>query len=133
MQSGCPTCSESHGERRIREYLINRRISYTPQRPFDSCRDRRVLPFDFADSSPRCQWIIEFQGEQHFDPIHHIGGQVGFDLLVSHDEIKAEWAIENSNFLAIRFDEIDRIEEILNGFFDSIGFAFSGPNSGSTP
>ena len=120
MRSGCPTCNESHGERLVREYLENRNIPFERERRFPDCRDQRPLPFDFADPSQQCQWIIEYHGIQHFEQEHHRGGQAGYDLLVQHDAIKSEWANENSNFLMIRYDDED-IEQIMDIFFHNLG------------
>ena len=120
MMSRCPVCSESQGERAVREYLENRGIPYMIQRRFQECRDIKPLPFDFADTSEQCQWLVEFHGIQHFDALHHRGGQTGYDLQVLHDQIKSNWATSNSNFIMIRYDQMNQIHELLDDFFQNL-------------
>ena len=55
---GCPTCKESKGENKIREFLLVCRIQFEPQKKFTDCRDIRPLPFDFYLPDYNC--CIEF-------------------------------------------------------------------------
>lgn len=92
--SGCPQCSESHGERLVRQYLESHSIKYVFQKKFDECRNVHPLPFDFY--LPEYNSIIEYDGEQHFRPIEWFGGDEGFNNLLKRDEIKNEYCKENN-------------------------------------
>lgn len=115
-KSRCPICCESRGEKRISLYLNNKQIRFEPQKKFDTCRNKKPLPFDFY--LPDYNTIIEFNGKQHYE----IGTRSKsyeknlreFEQIKIRDAIKKQWAIENGyRFLEIRYDEINDIEAIL--------------------
>lgn len=66
----CPYCSKriSKGERLIVQYLRSKRMNFKYQYCLQGCKDKNMLPFDFAvfnsDGSLNC--LVEYQGEQHF-------------------------------------------------------------------
>lgn len=70
--TGCPTCSTvSKGEKAVAEYLKKNKILFKPQFTFSNCKDKRMLPFDFAvfNKGNFLNCLIEYQGCQHFiDP-----------------------------------------------------------------
>ena len=57
---GCASCAESKGERLIRLVLEDMNISFTQEKRFASCRDKKELPFDFF--VPDYGVLIECQG-----------------------------------------------------------------------
>ena len=58
---------------------------------------------------------LEFDGLQHFGPVKEFGGEKEFDLILKRDECKNKWCVENSiNLIRIRYDEFDKISEILD-------------------
>ena len=66
--TGCPACSSSKGEKKVVEYLKENKILFKPQFTFPNCKDKRMLPFDFAvfNRDGSLNSLIEYQGCQHF-------------------------------------------------------------------
>lgn len=61
--------------------------------------------------------MIEFDGEQHFKPIEHWGGEEGFLKRKEADLIKTEWCEkEQIPLLRIRFDQKACIPEMIDDF-----------------
>lgn len=115
MSCGCSNFS--HGEIRIKAYLDDNKISYISQKRFDDCRDILPLPFDFY--LPNYNTCIEYQGEQHYRPIEHFGGDDAFIIRKMHDKIKLEYCQQHKiNLIVIPYNKI--IEEELNNFFDNL-------------
>lgn len=110
--NGCPYCSESRGERSISNYLDKLDISYYRQYKFDDCRNVFSLPFDFY--VPKYRLLIEFDGQQHFEPMKFFGGVEAFERLRENDRIKNEYCEENYiDLLRIKYDQVEMIAEIL--------------------
>ena len=113
---GCPVCNESRGEREISNYLIRRNVDYIPQHTFDNCRNKKTLPFDFY--LPEYNVCIEYDGEQHYRPVDHFGGENGFMQRKSNDSIKTSYCnLNNIQLLRIRYDQ--DVETELNNFFNN--------------
>lgn len=122
---GCPKCKFfSKGEDRIKEYLTNNNFNYIEEHRLCGCKYKYRLPFDFAifenEEKTKLKCLIEYDGEQHFAPIKHFGGEKTFMLTQTKDNIKNEYC-KNNNIKLIRipywdFDNIDIIlnKELLN-------------------
>ena len=109
----CPLCNESHGERKVRQYLEDKKIEFIPQHRFKNCKDKDYLPFDFY--IPSMNVCIEFDGELHFRPIERFGGEKRFETYKLHDEIKNTYCEQNNiKLIRIPYWEIDNIEKILD-------------------
>lgn len=116
--AGCPICSESKGERKVRLYLKKYKIPFIFQYKFDDCRNKLPLPFDFAifneDGSLKC--LIEYQGEQHFESIDFFGGKAGLLNIQRTDKIKRDYCkIKNIPLYIISY--LENIKEILDSIF----------------
>jgi len=110
---GCPICRESKGEKKIREYLVKKGISFKRQKKFDNCKNKLKLPFDFY--VPNKNLLIEYDGKQHFKPIKFFGGKNGFLERQQNDKIKNNFVkTSNFNLLRIPYYEYNNIETILN-------------------
>ena len=90
--SGCPVCSSSHGEETIRNFLIENNIIFEEQKRFKECKKERELPFDFY--IPETNTLIEFQGEQHYIPVEHFGGEEHLKIQKENDNLKREFCLE---------------------------------------
>jgi len=90
---GCKNCAESRGERIIRLVLEDMNMSFTQEKRFASCRDKKELPFDFF--LPDYGVLIEYQGMQHFSPKGSWGGEASFKATKRRDRVKKKWAKEN--------------------------------------
>lgn len=114
---GCPKCGTSHGEKIIIGLLDKYQIDYHYQYKFDDCVSPKnnQLIFDFF--IPNLNLCIEFDGEQHFKPIHYFGGVRGFNIQMQYDKIKNDYCqINNIKLLRIKYNEVDNINSILNQY-----------------
>jgi very-short-patch-repair endonuclease/uncharacterized C2H2 Zn-finger protein len=110
---GCPHCSESHGEKKITNILIENNIRFIRQHKFNKCKDKRTLPFDFY--LPEQNLCIEFDGRHHFESINKWGGQKNLEKIKKHDLIKEHFCKQNDIKL-IRISYLQNIEEEMNKF-----------------
>jgi hypothetical protein len=112
--AGCPHCMESKGERKISKFLDQKNIEYVRQKKFDDCIGLRYkLPFDFY--LPKYRVAIEFDGKQHYEPMEYFGGLESYNRLKVNDKIKNDYCEDNFiELIRIRYDQIDRIYDILN-------------------
>ena len=116
---GCPRCQESNGERQIRQWLENKSITYVYQKTFMYCKDKKELPFDFY--LPDYNICIEYDGEQHFQPIDFAGNGdewaiERFNATQQHDGIKNQYCKDNDIDL-LRIPYYANIGEELEKFF----------------
>lgn len=109
--NGCPTCLNSKGEKNIRKYLIDNKITFIPQKKFNNCRHIKPLPFDFY--LPDYNICIEYDGRQHLMPVEHFGGKNGYDQIIKRDNIKNDFCLKN-NIKLIRISYKENIFEILD-------------------
>jgi len=109
---GCPGCKKSLGEMNVEGYLKTKHIEYFQNKSFEGCYYKNKLLFDFY--LPKYNITIEFDGLQHFQPVKHFGGCEGFRVTKARDTIKNTFCVNNNiGLIRIRYDEIDKIEEIL--------------------
>lgn len=118
---GCPKCSNSKGEEKIRVFLENNNIQFEYQKSFDNCRSNktnRKLFFDFYMCD--INFIIEFDGEQHFKPVRLkkmplSNTIINFERIKNSDQIKNQYCKDNGiNLLRIPYTDFTRIEKILS-------------------
>ena len=108
---GCPSCQETSGEQKVKQWLIDNNIKYEFQKCFADCKNERVLPFDFYLSDYNC--CIEYDGAQHFKEVDCWGGQEYLFKRQYNDRIKNDYCKENNiRLIRIRYDE--DISEVLN-------------------
>lgn len=108
---GCPVCKSSKGEKQIRLFLENKKITFIPQHTFEECKNEKYLPFDFY--LPEYNTCIEFDGLQHFKPIEYFGGEKKLKITKLHDQIKTNYCLKNNiKLIRIRYNE--NILEKLN-------------------
>lgn len=109
---GCPKCKFSNGEKIIENYLIEIGVEYVCQKKFEDCKNKKRLPFDFY--IPSKVLCIEYDGEQHSNPIKFFGGYEGLQKRKELDDIKTEYCKNNNiNLLRINYDEdiISKLDE----------------------
>ena len=108
--SGCPKCSESKGERIIRNWLEKHKFYYERQ-----CRlpGLKHYPYDFY--LPKFNLLIEYNGEQHYKELPFFHRKQGsFENQLMRDSIKKDYAEkEGYELLVIPFWEQNNIEKIL--------------------
>jgi len=111
---GCPICTESKGEKKIRYYLKLNNINYIQQKTFKKCKNKNELPFDFY--LPDLNICIEYDGEQHFRSVVGWGDEESFKNLQLRDNIKNEYC-KNNNIELLRISYLNKnIEKTINDF-----------------
>ena len=110
----CKNCQHySIGEDIIAATLDELGISYDRQKRFQDCKDIKTLPFDFY--VPQLNYLIEYNGMQHYTAVDYFGGQEAYEKTRRHDQIKASYAIDNNiNLLVIPYTEQDNIKNIVS-------------------
>jgi len=109
--NGCPICKESKGERKIRNLLNENKVNFISQYKFKDCKNILQLPFDFY--LPEYNICIEYNGMQHYKPIEHFGGRLGFKKRIINDNIKKGYC-EKNNILLITINYNEDVEKKLN-------------------
>lgn len=115
---GCPHCKESLGEKKISKWLKSHDFVYIYQYKFNDCVDKKPLPFDFY--IPLLNICIEYDGQQHFEPIDFAGnGETWalsrFEMVQHHDKIKNDYC-KNNNISLLRIPYFKNAEEELEKF-----------------
>jgi len=116
---GCPICTESKGEEKIKKFLIKNNIDFIQQKIFNECFNKLPLRFDFY--LPKYNICIEFDGEQHFKPIEKWGGEKMLNDTQKRDQIKNEYCLLNNiTIYRIKYDENinEKMNKILNSIFN---------------
>lgn len=120
--NSCPACvnaSVSAGVTTITRYLEHNNFNFAREWRISDCRDKVALPFDFAVWISGELRLVEFDGQQHYEPIDYFGGVQGFLNQQKHDRIKNEYCQAHGiPLLRIKYDETN-IGEALDKFFDS--------------
>lgn len=113
--SGCPVCSESKGEKLIRQYLQETAVNFCREYKFDDCRNVYALPYDFAilNNDNVVIGLIEYDGEQHFKPVKHFGGESHFQMTSGNDAIKNKYA-EDNKIPLLRCNYLQSNEQVLS-------------------
>lgn len=109
---GCPLCKSSKGELKIASFLTKENINFIRQKTFSGCKDKKLLQFDFY--LPNYNLCIEYDGEQHFKSVKHMGGQLGLNNTKRRDIIKNNFCEQNNiNLIRIPFHDFKNIDSIL--------------------
>ncbi len=117
----CIECDDnrSHGEIIIRNYFCGNKINYVREFKFRDCKYKKELPFDFYVNK---NFLIEFDGGQHFKVNKFFGGQKCFENTQRNDIIKTKYCITNKiPLLRISHKEIKKIHQIIEQFMKDIG------------
>lgn len=115
----CGCGRKSIKEKIISDFLIENQIEFISEYTYQDCRYKYVLRFDFAilneDKTVKC--LIEYDGQQHYQPISLFGGEEGYKQTVYRDKLKDKYC-KDHNLLLLRLpyylsnDEIK--QKILN-------------------
>jgi hypothetical protein len=114
---GCPKCCnfDSKACKRIEKFLQENSFDYAREFKIKGCKYKYRLPFDFAVlEKGKIKLLIEYDGEQHFEPVKFFGGEEDFTLRMKRDNIKNEYCLNNNiKLLRISYMQDDLIEQIL--------------------
>lgn len=114
------TKCQSKNERTVAKAI--KQLGYTPYHNVvkKDCMGReRLLPFDFGILVNGKELLIEFDGEQHREPIEHFGGQEKFEEIKIYDQIKDEYCRKNNIpllRLSKRSSVLREIKEFINAY-----------------
>lgn len=114
---GCPACKMSNGEKRVAKYLTDRNIKFETGYTFKDCKNVFALPFDFY--LPEYNICIEYDGEQHFEPVEYFGGQEKFQKQKHNDLIKEQYCKNNNiDLCRIKYDQC--VSQVLDKYLSKI-------------
>ena len=107
---GCPICRESKGERRIAEWLSANQFTFERQWLIRYELDKPPLKLDFIVQGV----AIEYDGEFHYLPMAHAGGNEGLRSQQARDRIKDKYCADNGiPLIRIPYWEFENIDAIL--------------------
>ena len=118
----CPYCKASKGELVVLNVLKEFEIVFERQFRFSDCRGtRRVLPFDFAIFINDKLKLIEYQGEQHYQPMRYSKNREknleAFRMRLFRDNIKKTYCEDKEiDILYLKYNENDTLRENLLKF-----------------
>lgn len=125
---GCPGCNESHGEKKIRIWLEERKIDFKREMKFPNCINPNTgysLRFDFY--LPKINTCIEFDGRQHHE---NTGFHEDVSVLQYRDKIKRTYCNQNKIGLIrityLQNDWEDLLEKALTYLFKLLIKDFNG-------
>jgi len=115
LLTGCPTCNESMGEKRITEILDALEVNYEKEVSIDKLKGvgGGLLRFDFAikDSEHNVRALIEYDGEFHFGEVFE-GDRS--KITAVHDKLKNKYCEENGiKLYRIHYKEYDNLSNII--------------------
>lgn len=116
----CGCRKNSKWELFIQSYLESINIDFIPQKVFSDCKNKNntcYLYFDFY--LPYYNMIIEYDGQQHFEPIKIWGGEEKLKRQQENDEIKNQYC-KNNNINLVRIPYTKNKEEIIQIINDII-------------
>ena len=97
--AGCPSCSESRGERLVNDILNKHNIEKVREKRFLDCintlKGQKCLPLPFDFYLPQLNVCIEYDGEQHYMPVSTFGGVEAFERQKKRDKIKNQYCKKN--------------------------------------
>ena len=120
---GCPICRESKGEKAISESLANINCSFQSQKrqPMSINNYKRTLIFDFYGTHKDINFVIEFDGHQHFNSDSYYSKKGNFADSQLKDWLKTRWCSENNiKLFRIHYSDINKIQQIVTKYITNI-------------
>ena len=123
----CGCMTTSWGEEVIEKILQENNVLYQKEYCFlDLSSEKNVkLRFDFAifDKNNNLHHLIEFDGEQHFKPVPHWGGEDGLKHRQENDSKKNDYCKSNNiHLIRIPYWDIQNISKELLEVTDELSF-----------
>jgi hypothetical protein len=113
----CTMCTYYKGESRIKLVLNQLYVNFIREYSYIDCKFINKLEFDFY--LPQYNLLIEYQGQQHYEPVDFAGkgekwSNNQFKLNQKRDNIKREYCKKNNiRLLEIPYWDYNNIESIL--------------------
>lgn len=119
QKCGCHQCHESSGEKLVNSILTFLNIPFTREvsilNPYNSNHNFRV---DFYINYNNQNYIIEYNGLQHYKSVKIMKGDLGLQIRQERDEHLRKYCKENNiNLLEIKYNDKniqEKIEQFLN-------------------
>ena len=113
----CPHCKESYGEEIVRLALLDNNIPFVQEKTIREVLNvERPIKVDFYIDYNDKTSIIEINGEQHYFPVEHFGGELKYNKQVVRDKKLQEYCYDKGiNLYIIKYDDnkIEKIHEII--------------------
>ena len=118
---GCPICNQSKGELEILKYLQNKGFQFEQQFKINCPQEIRSsgnIYVDFKLNYNNTQFIIEYNGKQHYDyiPYFHHGGEIDLIKQQNRDNYLKKYC-ELHNITLLEISYLDDITKKLEDFF----------------
>lgn len=97
--SSCGCIQKSKGEFLIETILKDNNIKYQSQYSFSNLKGKSYpLKFDFAifNNENKVEYLIEYQGQQHYEIVEYFGGANKFKIQQEYDEAKRQYCLNNN-------------------------------------
>lgn len=106
---GCPKCNKriSKGEQKITQWLLKNNLNFIHQFAINIENHHLIIDFYI----PSLDLYIEYNGEQHYNPIAFFGGKEKFNKQVELDNLKKDFL--KDKLLIISYLDFQNIENIL--------------------
>lgn len=115
-ETGCPKCKNSKGERKIEEYLSNKKINFKSEFLLKNSGGLRA-DFYLIDYNI----IIEYDGELHFHSIEYFGGEKNLRKTKERDLRKNNYCKKNNiKIFRIKYSEYKNINLVLNNYLKEV-------------
>lgn len=114
---GCNKTSKL--EEYVEEILDEYGITYDREYRFAGCKNCYTLPFDFHIVEQNKEFCIECQGQQHYEPIKHFGGEKRFITTKRNDSIKEKFCKDN-NITLIRLPYTMSKQDMKNKIIETM-------------
>jgi len=89
-------CLRSKGEFKIAQLLIENNITFEKEKSFDNCRFEDTMALARFDFYVDNKYIIEYDGNQHFEAIGGWNTKENLIKTQEHDKIKNQYCFENN-------------------------------------
>ena len=107
-------CIKSKGEAKIKKYLTSNDIEHDTQKTYPNLKIKRKLSYDFIIDHNDIQFLLEFDGSQHFK------GSDRYKKPTESDRLKNEYCLYSCiKLLRISYREIDYVEQIIDYYINN--------------
>ena len=116
---GCPKCNQSKGEILISKLLYKYKIPHIYQYTLKHQINNRKVIVDFICKYNGQDYVIEYNGIQHYQPVEYFGGIPAFELQKIRDSgLRILCKNENVNLLEIPYNiSEEQVETLLQQTF----------------
>lgn len=110
---GCKKCHESTGEKLVNSILEDLNIQFTREvcilNPYNDHNFRVDFYINYCDQN----YIIEYNGPQHYKPVKMMGGVLAYEVRKQRDEDLRKYCVENNiKLLEIKYNDKNIQEKI---------------------